>query len=58
MEFPRVACLEMYGPGAPDSVWCAKFQHSLSLAPIFDCVPNWISFLVCVEPYAPVIDDI
>jgi hypothetical protein len=23
----------------------------------FNCVPNLISFLVCVEPYAPVIDE-
>jgi hypothetical protein len=28
------------------------------LAPNFDCVPNWISFLVCVEPYASEINDI
>jgi hypothetical protein len=28
------------------------------LAPNFVCVPNWISFLVCVEPYAPEINDI
>jgi hypothetical protein len=28
-EFPRVACLSVYGPGASDSVWCAIFQHTL-----------------------------
>jgi hypothetical protein len=28
------------------------------LCSIFNWVPNWISFLVCVEPYAPVIYDI
>jgi hypothetical protein len=30
--------------------------HSKSCS-IFNCVPNLISFLVCVEPYAPVIDE-
>jgi hypothetical protein len=44
--------------GTPDTIWCAKIQHTLVLCSNFDCVPNWISFLVCVEPYAPVIDDI
>jgi hypothetical protein len=42
----------------PESARCAKNQHTLCLAPIFDWVPNWISFLVSVEPYAPEIDDI
>jgi hypothetical protein len=28
LEFPRVASLELYGPGAPDSVRCAKNQHN------------------------------
>jgi hypothetical protein len=55
---PRVASLLVVWPGASDSVRCAKNQHTLSLAPIFDWVPNWISFLVCVEPYAPMINDI
>jgi hypothetical protein len=31
--------------------------HSKSCS-IFNCVPNLISFLVCVEPYAPVIDEL
>jgi hypothetical protein len=47
-----VAGLIVLGPGALDTVQCATWQHTLSLAPIFDCVPNRISFLVCVEPYA------
>jgi hypothetical protein len=58
LEFLRVAGLEGAWPGAPDSAQCAKNQHTLCLAPIFDWVPNWISFLVCVEPYAPEINDI
>jgi hypothetical protein len=52
-------------PGAPDSVWCtpdsvrcAKFQHTQVVLLHFYCVPNRISLLVCVEPYAPVINDI
>jgi hypothetical protein len=53
-----VAGASVVRPGAPDTVWCAKIQHTLVLCSNFDCVPNWISFLVCVEPYAPVIDDI
>jgi hypothetical protein len=27
------------------------------LCSVFNCVPNLISFLVCVEPYAPVIHE-
>jgi hypothetical protein len=27
-KFPRVDGLGLYGPGAPDSVRCAKFQHT------------------------------
>jgi hypothetical protein len=57
-EFPRVACWKDAWPSALDSVRCAKNQHTLSLAPIFYWVPNWISFLVCVEPYVPKISDI
>jgi hypothetical protein len=60
-----VAGLIVLGPGAPDtvrytpdSVRRATWQHTLNLAPIFDCVPNGISFLVSVEPYAPKINDI
>jgi hypothetical protein len=32
--------------------------HSHVLCSKYVCVPNWISFLVCVEPYAPEINDI
>jgi hypothetical protein len=38
--------------GAPQAA------HSQVLCSKFVCVPNWISFLVCVEPYAPEINDI
>jgi hypothetical protein len=44
--------------GALDSVRCTIFQHTLSIAPFLNCVPNLISFLVCVEPYAPVINEL
>jgi hypothetical protein len=37
----------------PDSVWCATWQHTLMSCSKFNCVTNWISFLVCIEPYAP-----
>jgi hypothetical protein len=30
-----------------------QFSPLLSFCSIFYCVPNQISFLVCVEPYAP-----
>jgi hypothetical protein len=50
--------------GAPDSVRCtpesvrwAKDQHTQVLLLQLNCVPNLISFLVCVEPYAPVIHE-
>jgi hypothetical protein len=35
-------------------------QNSAHSSPLlhFYCVPNWISFLVCVEFYAPEISDI
>jgi hypothetical protein len=46
------------GPSASDSVRCATWQHTLMSCSKFDCFPNWISFLVCVEPYAPKIKDI
>jgi hypothetical protein len=38
--------------GAPQAA------HSYVLCSKFVCVPNWISFLVCVEPNAPEINDI
>jgi hypothetical protein len=57
-EFPRVACSKGTWPGAPDSVRCAKNQHTQVLCSIFYYVPNWISFLVSVEPCAPEINDI
>jgi hypothetical protein len=45
---------ELYGPGAPDTVWCAKPGHTwVSFAPFF-LNPNFIFLLVCVEPLAPV----
>jgi hypothetical protein len=44
--------------------WCTgqclvhrNSTHSSSLLHFY-CVPNWISFLVCVEPYAPDINNI
>jgi hypothetical protein len=44
--------------------WCTRqcpvrhfSAHSKSFAPFY-CDPNWISFLVCVEPYASEISDI
>jgi hypothetical protein len=52
-----VAGSSVVRPGASDTVWCVKFQHTQVLCSIFDYVPNLISFLVCVEPYAPVIDE-
>jgi hypothetical protein len=43
--------------------WCTRHcpmhhfsAHSRSCS-IFNCVPNLISFLVCVEPYAPIIHE-
>jgi hypothetical protein len=63
-EFMRVACSKGAWLGAPDSVrctsntvWCAKNQHTQILLQFFDWIPNWISFLVCVEPYASEIND-
>jgi hypothetical protein len=32
-KFPGVAGLELYGPGAPDTVWCAKTSILKSFAP-------------------------
>jgi hypothetical protein len=41
------------------TVFDAPFSSTLScLAPHFVCIPNWISFLVYVEPYAPEINNI
>jgi hypothetical protein len=57
LEFPRVAGLELYGPGAPDIVRCAIFHHTQVLLLQLNCVSNLISFMVCVEPYAPVIHE-
>jgi hypothetical protein len=48
-EFQRVACSNGTWPSALDTVWCAKNQHTLSLAVFFDWVPNWISFLVVLN---------
>jgi hypothetical protein len=57
LKFPKVASLELYGHGAPDTVRCAIFQHTQVLLLQINCVPNLISFLVCVEPYASVIHE-
>jgi hypothetical protein len=45
-------------PGAPDTVRCAILQHTQVLVLQLNCVLNLISFLACVEPYAPVIHEI
>jgi hypothetical protein len=55
--FPRVAGSTLYGHGAPDTVRSAIFQHTQVLLLQLNCVPNLISFLVYVEPYAPVIHE-
>jgi hypothetical protein len=39
------------------TVRCTIFQQTQVLCSIFYRVPNWISFLVCVESYAPVIHE-
>jgi hypothetical protein len=57
LEFPRVAGWHLYGPGAPNTVRCANFQHTQVLCFVSNWVPNLISFLVCVEPYAPIIHE-
>jgi hypothetical protein len=44
-------------PVAHRIVRSANFQHTQVLAPVFDRVPNLISLLVCVEPFAPVIHE-
>jgi hypothetical protein len=44
-------------PSASDTVRCANFQHTQGFALVFYWVPNLISFLVCVEPCAPVIHE-
>jgi hypothetical protein len=54
---PRVASSRLYGPGAPDTVRCAKNQHTKVLLLQLNCVPNLIYFLVCVDPYAPVVHE-
>jgi hypothetical protein len=47
---PKVASLELYSPGAPDTIRCARPGHTLvSFAPFF-LNPNLIFLLVCVEP--------
>jgi hypothetical protein len=38
--------------------WASCTGHCHVLCSKFVCVPNWISFLVYVEPYAPKINDI
>jgi hypothetical protein len=57
-EFLRVVCLEGGWPGALDTVRCDKLQHTQVFCSNFDWVSNWISFLVCVEPYATEINHI
>jgi hypothetical protein len=41
----------------PDSVWCATGSTIANLCSKLGWVPNLISFLVYVEPYAPKIND-
>jgi hypothetical protein len=57
LEFPESGWFEGALAGASDSVWCTIFQQSKVLLLQFNSVPNLISFLVCFEPYAPVIDE-
>jgi hypothetical protein len=61
---PESGCFRGWRPGAPnsvrctpDSVRCAKDQHTQVFLLQLNCVPNLISFLVCVEPYASVIHE-
>jgi hypothetical protein len=70
-RFSDSGWLRVVRPGAPDNVrWCtghcpmvhrtvrcAILQHAQVLLLHLNCVPNLISFLVCVEPYAPVIHE-
>jgi hypothetical protein len=42
--------------GTPDSLLRQIPAHSKSFAPL-NCVPNLISFLICVDSYAPVIHE-
>jgi hypothetical protein len=56
MEFPRVADLKLYSL-VHWTVRCANFQHTQVLLLQLNCVPNLVLFLVCVEPYAPVIHE-
>jgi hypothetical protein len=56
LEFLRVAgskCTTL----VHRTVWCANSQHTQVLCSVSNWVPNLISFLVCVEPYAPVIHE-
>jgi hypothetical protein len=48
-ENPRVASLGLYGPGAPDTVRCARPGHTRFLAPLY-LKPFFNLILVCVEP--------
>jgi hypothetical protein len=54
---PNSGCFGVVQRGAPDIVRCAIFQHTQVLAPVFYRVPDLMSLLVCVEPYAPVIHE-
>jgi hypothetical protein len=55
---PRVTYSSGARPGAPDTVQCATGSTPSSLCSKLIWVPNLISFLVYVEPYAPEIKDI
>jgi hypothetical protein len=57
LEFPESGWFGGRLAGAPDSVRCPHFPAHSKSCSIFNCVPNLISFLVCVELYAPVIDE-
>jgi hypothetical protein len=57
LEFPESGWFEGALAGIPDSVRCTIFQHTQVLLLQLNCVPNLISFLVYVEPYAPVIHE-
>jgi hypothetical protein len=48
-EFPRVACLKLYGPGAPNTVRCAKFEHTQVLLQFFiESLTDFLSWFVLI----------
>jgi hypothetical protein len=62
-EFPRVVASDLYGHGAPDTVWWhtkqsgAPVHSTVKSLLLLILVPNLNFLLVCVEPYAPIIHE-